>query len=133
MIEFTFSVNDTDSELVVMSKHRRFIISVSAENLSSLASLKGKYLFYLDVVENFELDGIKVEDLYDWIVEPLLPNFHELPEIETGGTLQDFLFPETLTYTLRTDGDTVIAVPLENEEDARALFGVQLPDNIYEF
>ncbi|KAF5620890.1 kinase subdomain protein [Fusarium tjaetaba] len=65
VIEFTFSNNDTDSELVVMCNYRQFIISVSADSFAQSAALRNKYLFLLEVADNHELDGYTVEDLPD--------------------------------------------------------------------
>lgn len=127
---FTFSIEDTDSELVVECNHQRFIITLSADNFSQSTSLRDRYLFFLEVAENFELDGYTVEDFYDWIVDPLLPIFTELPEKDPDSTLQDFLFPETHAFTVKADGETMVAVPCDGKETATPLFGIYLPDDI---
>jgi hypothetical protein len=60
-------------------------------------------MFFLEVADDFELDGYTVEDFYDWIIEPFLPKFRELPKITTTLTSQNFLFPETYTYDIQGD------------------------------
>lgn len=130
VIEFTFSENDTHSELVVMCAYHRFIISLSADNFSPSSILRNKYLYFLKVAENYELDGYTIDDFHDWIVEPLLPIFRELPEVGTDLTLQDFLFPKTHLYTLRAEGDNLAATPLEGEDVTEPIFGVHLSDDI---
>ena len=129
VLMFTFSDRNTDSELVVMCKKRRFIIRMFADNFVHSSVLRDRYLFFLEVAENFELDGYTVEDFYDWIVEPLLPIFGQLPEI-TGSTLQEFFFPETDLYTLRADGETMKAILCDEKETPDPVFGVYLPENI---
>ncbi|RYO86423.1 hypothetical protein DL766_005968 [Monosporascus sp. MC13-8B] len=130
VLEFTFSNRNTNSELMVMCNHRRFIIRLFADNFSQSPLLKSRYLFFLEVAEKFEKDGYTVEDFYDWIVEPLLPVFRELPENVAGSTLQEFLFPETHVYTLRADGERVAAIPYDEKETMAPVFGVYLPNNI---
>ncbi|KAI5465123.1 hypothetical protein BGZ63DRAFT_379387 [Mariannaea sp. PMI_226] len=131
VLEFTFSDRNTNSELVIMCKNRRFIIHLFADNFSQSILLKKQYLFFLEVAENFELDGYTVEDFYDWIVEPLLPILRELPESDVGLTLDDFFSPETHIYTLKAHGDKVAAIPFDREKTPAPVFGVCLPDNIY--
>ncbi|KAF5971648.1 cocaine esterase [Fusarium bulbicola] len=111
VLEFTFSSQDTDTEFVVMCNYRQFIISASADSFSKSAALRNKYLFFLKVADNYELDGYTLEDFYDWIVEPLLPEFRELPEITSTLTLHHFLFPKTHKYDIREDEDQLVAVP----------------------
>lgn len=129
VIEFSFSNLDTDSELVVMCNYRQFMISLSADSFSESSALKSKYMFFLEVAENYELDGYTINDIYDWIVEPLLPIFKELPEMNTSLSLQTFLFPETYTYNLRADGDRVVAVLYDGSGNVAPLFGLHLPDD----
>ncbi|KAG9253127.1 uncharacterized protein F5Z01DRAFT_659198 [Emericellopsis atlantica] len=130
VIEFTSSENDTHSELVVMCAYRRFIVTLSADNFSRSSALRKKYIFFLEVAENYEVDGYTIDDFHDWIVEPLLPIFRELPEIVTDRTLQDFLFPETYTYTLDAEGDKLAATPLERKDVTEPIFGIHLSDDI---
>ncbi|KAF5542771.1 hypothetical protein FNAPI_9870 [Fusarium napiforme] len=128
VIEFTFSNKDTDSELVVMCNYRQFIISVSADSFAQSPALKNKYLFLLEVADNYELDGYTVEDLYDWIVAPLLPKFREVPEITSTLTLQHFLFPETYRYDIQGDREQLVAVASTDSSEVKPMFGIQLPD-----
>ncbi|CAJ0551389.1 Ff.00g113190.m01.CDS01 [Fusarium sp. VM40] len=129
VIEFSFHPQDTDARLVVMCNYHQFTLSVSADSFSQSTALKSKYLFFLEVADNFELDGYTVEDLYDWILEPLLPKFRELPEITTTLTLQHFLFPETYTYDIQGDQESLVAVPSDRGDDVDSVFGLRLPDD----
>ncbi|KAG5750943.1 hypothetical protein H9Q72_007084 [Fusarium xylarioides] len=128
VIEFTCSNKDTDSELVVMCNYRQFIISVSADSFAQSPALKNKYLFLLEVADNYELDGYTIEDLYDWIVAPLLPKFREVPEITSTLTLQHFLFPETYRYDIQGDGEQLVAVASTDSSEVNPMFGIQLPE-----
>ncbi|EXA35137.1 hypothetical protein FOVG_13908 [Fusarium oxysporum f. sp. pisi HDV247] len=127
-IKFSFSSQDTDSELVVMCNYRQFIISASADSFSQSPALKSKYLFFLEVADNYELDGYTLEDLYDWIIEPLLPKFRQLPEITSTLTLQHFLFPETYRYDIRGDGEQLVVIPSSDSSDITPIFGIPLPE-----
>jgi hypothetical protein len=62
VIEFSFSNEDSDSEIVAMCNYRRFIISFSADSFSQPSALKSKYMFFLEVAESYKLDGYTVED-----------------------------------------------------------------------
>jgi hypothetical protein len=128
VIEFSFSSQDTDSELVIMCNYRQFIISASADSFSQSPALKSKYLFFLEVADNYELDGYTLEDFYDWVVEPLLPKFRQLPEITSTLTLEHFLSPETHRYNIRGDGEELVVVPSDDSTEMTAMFGIQLPE-----
>ncbi|KAL9567434.1 hypothetical protein ACKAV7_008384 [Fusarium commune] len=128
VLEFTFHNEETDSELVIMCNYHKFIISISSDSFSQSPALESKYLFFLKVAENFELDGYTVEDFYDWIAEPLLPKFRQLPEVTASLTLQDFLFPETSRYNMRGEGETLVAIPSDGSGDVAPIFGIDLPE-----
>lgn len=130
LIEFNFSNQETDSEFVFMCNYRQFILSVSADSFSQSPALKDKYLFFLEVAKNFELDGYTVEDLYDWIAEPLLPKFKQLPDVPTPLTLQHFLFPESYKYDVQCEGDKLVVVSSDGSDDVAPLFGIRLPEDI---
>ncbi|POR33089.1 Serine/threonine-protein kinase PKH1 [Tolypocladium paradoxum] len=131
VLEFTFSDRNTDSELIIMCNKKCFVMHSAAANFSDSPQLKERYRFFLEVARNFELDGYTVEDFYDWAVEPLLPVFRDLPSIQEGHSfLDEYLFPETLVYTLRADSGELVAAPLEStpRRETRSRFGVVLPD-----
>lgn len=129
MLEFEFGILDHDSQLVALCNGRRVVIRLSPNNFTS-ASIKEKYLFFIEVADNFELDGYTVEDFYDWIAEPLLPFFEQLSQLDSvPSILEAFLFPDTHFYTLRSDGEALVAVPDPNEKLAVPLFGARLPDS----
>ncbi|KAI1009115.1 hypothetical protein LB504_003074 [Fusarium proliferatum] len=128
VILFTFSDRNTDSELAVMCNNKRFIIRLSAETFSESPKLKERYLFFLRVAEEFELDDVTVEDFWDWIVDPLLPIFRELPIADqaTQRTLDDFFNPETFVYTFQTVYDE--RVPQVDRDAAhQSPFGISVP------
>lgn len=81
---------------------KRFAIHLSADNFSASPELRARYLFLLQVVEEFEINGVIVEDFWDWAVEPLLPILWKLPTRDKAAqpTLNDFFNPETFVYTL---------------------------------
>ncbi|KAM4066783.1 kinase [Hirsutella rhossiliensis] len=131
VLEFTFSDRNTDSELIIMCNKTCFVVHLAAANFSESTKLKEKYIFFLDVARHFELDGYTVEDFYDWAAEPLFPVFQSMPPLdETRLTLNEYLFPDTLFYTLRADARELVAVPLNNSprRKTRSRFGVALPN-----
>lgn len=129
VILFYFNTKSTSSELTVMCNSKRFILRLLAENLSESPKLKERYLFFLQVADEFELDGFTVEDFWDWAVEPLFPLFRELhsPDKTRQSTLDDFFSPETFVYTLRAVSDDLVPEKCESEEP-ESMFGALLPD-----
>ncbi|SCV40020.1 uncharacterized protein FFB14_07369 [Fusarium fujikuroi] len=130
VLEFTFSAKDTDTEFVVMCNYRQFIIHASADSFSQSPTLKNKYLFFLKVADNYELDGYTLEDFYDWIIEPLLPEFRQVSEMTVPLTLQHSLFPETRRYDIRVDGDKLVAFQSKDSNEVTSIFGIHLPEEI---
>jgi hypothetical protein len=132
VIEFTFSKTDSDSELVVMCNGRCFIIQLFADQLSE--SLRDQYLFFLRVAENLELDGLYVQDFWNWAVEPLIPFFRAVGPDDKARqpTLDNFLFPETFVYTLRAVSGQLIPEPKDRNhaEHVEPRFGIPLADGI---
>ncbi|KAF5533253.1 kinase subdomain-containing protein [Fusarium mexicanum] len=131
VILFTFSDRGTDSELVVMCNNKRFVIRLSADTFSESPKLKERYLFFLQIAEEFELDGVTVEDFWDWIVYPLLPIFRELstPDQDELQTLDGFFNPETFVYTIQTVSDERIP-QLDSDAEYQSPFGIYVPDEL---
>ncbi|KAF5608146.1 kinase subdomain-containing protein [Fusarium pseudoanthophilum] len=131
VILFTFSDRDTDSELVVICNDKCFVIHLSADTFSKAPKLKERYLFFLQVAEEFELDGVTVEDFWDWIVDPLLPIFRELPtpDPDAPQTLDGFFNPETFAYTFQTVSGERIP-QLDRDAEHRSPFGISVPDEL---
>ncbi|SCN63870.1 uncharacterized protein FFB20_00087 [Fusarium fujikuroi] len=121
VIQFTFSDRNSDSELAVMCNNKRFIIHLSVDTFSESPKLKDRYLFFLQVAEEFELDS-------DWIVDPLLPIFRELPTPDQADlqTLHGFFNPETFVYTFQTVSDDRIP-HLDRDAQHQSLFGISVP------
>ncbi|KAJ4328600.1 hypothetical protein N0V84_000959 [Fusarium piperis] len=129
VIGFYFSNRNTNSELTVMCNGKRFVLRLFADNLSESPKLRERYLFFLQVAHEFELDGFTVEDFWDWATEPLFPIFRELPSLDKTkqSTLDDFFNPETFVYTLRAVSDELVPEKCENEEP-ESMFGALVPD-----
>ncbi|KAJ4230720.1 hypothetical protein NW757_013985 [Fusarium falciforme] len=129
VIGFHFSNRNTNSELMVMCNGKRFVIRLFADNFSESPKLRELYLFFLQVAEEFELDGFTVEDFWDWAVEPLLPLFRKLPTPDKTwqSTLHDFFNPETFVYTLRAVSDELVPEQYGNSL-TESRFGVFLAD-----
>ncbi|KAI6774847.1 hypothetical protein HG530_001605 [Fusarium avenaceum] len=131
VIHFTFSDRDTDSKLVVMCNDKCFVIRLSADNFSESPKLKERYLFFLKVADEFELDGVTVEDFWDWIVDPLLPIFRKLPmpDRATPRTLDGFFNPETFVYTFQTVSNERLP-QLDTDAQHQSSFGISVPDEL---
>ncbi|KAH7122972.1 hypothetical protein EDB81DRAFT_224653 [Dactylonectria macrodidyma] len=127
VIEFTCSLTDTDSTLIVTCNSRRVVINIFADNFSSTPALKEKYVFFLD---NFDSDIDAEEDFYDWVGEPMLPIFRQLGSLEPiPRSLDVFLSPETYYYTLRADGDSLVAIPRPETKPTSPMFGISIPED----
>ncbi|KZZ95361.1 Protein kinase-like domain protein [Moelleriella libera RCEF 2490] len=126
VIEFTFSNLDADAELVVMCNHVRFVIHATEDGFASSPQSRERYLFFLKVAENYELDGYTVDDFYDWALEPLLPVLCEHTQtLKTGkATLHDFLHAPIVEYTLGAESDKLVLRPRKGHAETRLMFGV---------
>ncbi|GKU14668.1 protein kinase [Fusarium langsethiae] len=131
VIGFSFSDKNTNSELEVMCNGKCFVIHSSADYFSESPELKKRYQFFLEVAEEYEINGVTVEDFWDWIVEPLLPLFRRLPAPDNAGrsTLHDFFKPETFVYTLRAHSEKLIP-ELDRKRQKEPRFGIFLTDDI---
>lgn len=114
-----------------MCNDRCFVICLSADTFSKSPKLKARYLFFLQVAEQFELDGVTVEDLWDWIVDPLLPIFRDLPTPDKAAprTLDGFFKPETFVYTFQVVSDERIP-QLDRDAEHQSPFGISIPDEL---
>ncbi|KAH7308526.1 hypothetical protein B0I35DRAFT_442125 [Stachybotrys elegans] len=129
MLDFTFHVEHTDATLVTLYEGHRIVAHLLADNFSQSPTLKEKYLFFLQVADEYELDGYTVEDFYDWIAEPLLPIFKLLgASTNSLDTLEGFFYPETHSYDIKADGDALVAVPRGGAEPA--LFGIHVAEDL---
>ncbi|KLP04396.1 uncharacterized protein Y057_7708 [Fusarium fujikuroi] len=102
VIQFTFSDRNSDSELAVMCNNKRFIIHLSVDTFSESPKLKDRYLFFLQVAEEFELDSADLQ------------------------TLHGFFNPETFVYTFQTVSDDRIP-HLDRDAQHQSLFGISVP------
>ncbi|KAI9147527.1 hypothetical protein HJFPF1_12553 [Paramyrothecium foliicola] len=132
MLEFTFSVEHEDARLVTVCNKRRVIIKVEAKDLKPSPQIIKQYRFFLQVAEEFELDGYAVEDFYDWIAEPLLPVFHKLGAMEKkSDSLDSFFNPDVFHYSLRAEDNTLIASEQPEDEDELPIYGAQIREEDY--
>lgn len=132
MLEFTFSLEHEDARLVVVCNKRRVVIDIEVEDLHPSPQILKQYRFFLQVAEEFELDGYTVEDFYDWIAEPLLPIFHELGAMEKkDDSLDTFFNPEVFRYSLRVQGDSLVAFKQQEDEDEMPIFGARIREEDY--
>jgi len=102
---FMFSSLDTDSTLTVMFCGLRMYIDIVAVNLQKSPSRLDEYIHFLKVADACELDGLTVEDFYDWIFEGCSSTFAQVarPALPTKLTLADHLYPATRCYSLYAD------------------------------
>lgn len=109
--EFVFSDRNTDSELTIMCHGNRVHITISAENLSGSSAVQSQYLHYLKVAESYELDGLTVDDFYDWILELCAPKLH-LPRASRHRTLslEEYLYLPNYHYALSATHDGALAL-----------------------
>jgi hypothetical protein len=102
---FTFSDHNTDSTLTVIYCGIRTDIDILAANLELSPKKLTEYLHFLKVADAWELDGITVEDFYDWVLEGCRSTFAKIsrPILPTAPTLANYLYPETQCYYLHAD------------------------------
>ncbi|KAI1370112.1 hypothetical protein F4677DRAFT_439270 [Hypoxylon crocopeplum] len=117
-----------------MCNGKRLVIRLFAEFFDESPQLKERYLFFLRVAEEFEIDGLTVDDFYDWVIEPFLPLLRDLPSLNGGAvsTLHDFFFPETEFFALCAVAEALTPLPYVTSEvdgdDPR--YGVRLPNEL---
>lgn len=114
-----------------MCNYVRFVIHASEDGFTSSPQIKEKYIFFLQVAENYELDGYTVDDFYDWALEPLLPILCEQTHVLKAGiaTLHDFLYAPIREYTLEAESDKLVLRPREEHTETRLMFGVSQADS----
>ena len=116
-----------------MCRGNRIHITISAKNLQRSVVVRSRYLHFLKVAEAYDLDGLTVDDFYDWILESCAPELLRLPRSIhcTGASLEDFIRPWTLHYALSAAEDDSLTlldqktVPMEHLS-----FGVTLSDEL---
>jgi hypothetical protein len=131
---FTFSVNDTDSSLTVIFCGIRMYIDIFATNLELSPKRLSEYLHFLKVADACELDGITVEDFYDWALEGCDSTFSQIvrPILPTAPTLADYLYPETHCYYLHADEhDTLQLIATANYPIRRVAPGIRVSNGSF--
>ena len=66
---FTFSDRDTNFSLTAMFCGLRIYVDIFAGNLQRSTKRPDEYLQFLKVADAHELDGLTIEDPYDWVLE----------------------------------------------------------------
>jgi hypothetical protein len=114
----------TDTNLIVRSKGKRFLITLTAETFKDSPAIQQQYLEYLKPLQLENLsDNVTLED---WILDPFLAIFRALTPLPVGSyTLEDYLSAETLSYTLRVAGEERIPVLYDEPPSVRDM-GVPL-------
>ncbi|KIJ39042.1 hypothetical protein M422DRAFT_210551 [Sphaerobolus stellatus SS14] len=113
VVKFVFSSFSTDSDLMVMCYNQRFHITLLADHFAAVPDIEETYRRFLQVAEEGELD----EDSYEWILDPFVQLFETVACDRNGGptTLQEFLFPKTVGYTLVATKEGLQVKPHHNE------------------
>lgn len=132
VIEYVFGIHDTLSALTVMCNGTRFRITMKAESFDDSPSIKQKYLHFLEVAEAYELDGLTVDDFYDWVLEPFHSIFSmvTLPAQTTPISLHHHLFARTIHYTLRAVNAKLTPLRISEADFGRLPAGVCLPSSL---
>jgi hypothetical protein len=102
---FTFSAHNTRSSLTVIFCGLRMYIDIFATNLELSPKRLSECLHFLKVADACEVDGITVEDFYNWVPEGCDSVFSQSvrPVLPAAPTLADILYPETRYYYLHAD------------------------------
>jgi hypothetical protein len=114
-----FSDRNTESDLIFLCHGNRIHLTVTAEALQKSPSVQSRYLHFLKVAEEYELDGLTVEDFYDWILKGCAQEFHRLPpNVPEHPTLEDFFHPPTWYYELSaSEDDSFVLTKVDGPED----------------
>ncbi|KAM0325179.1 hypothetical protein ACHAQA_007718 [Verticillium albo-atrum] len=137
VVESTFSDHDTDSEFVVMCNGSRLVIRLLEDHFSESPKSKERYLFFLKVADEGELDGQTVDDFHDWVMEPFLPILRKISGHNTSTsaepTLHDFFYAKTLVYTLVIAAGELFPSPCKTTKAdiERIGLGIPLPADLY--
>ncbi|KAF2010882.1 hypothetical protein BU24DRAFT_454425 [Aaosphaeria arxii CBS 175.79] len=111
-----------------------FLIQSTAENFDNSLSVKEKYLNYLERIQDDEIEDPEAwKDFNEWVLEPFEPIFRGVPLLPANEkyTLQQYLFPEIIFYTLRSVDGKLVPVPQSEEKQSDRLpFGVKLPQEL---
>lgn len=130
---FTFSDRDTDSSLTVMVCGRRMYVDIFAVNLQRSTKRLDEYLHFLKVADSYELDGLTVEDFYDWVLEGCTLTFAQIarPPLPMIPTLTDYLHPETSSYSLyANEHDELELAETANDPGKRVSPGTRVDEGL---
>jgi len=111
---FTWHDVQPDTQLIVRSNGKRFLIVITTETFKDSPPIQQQYLQYLKAIQLEDEPGDVLEDLEDWILQPFLTIFRALPPLLVESyTLQDYFSAETLSYTLRVAERERVPVPCD--------------------
>lgn len=130
---FKFSDRDTDSSLTVMFGGLRIYVVIFAVNLQRSQKQLDESLHFLKVAGAYELDGLTVENFYNWVFEGCSSSFAEVtpPALPAIPTLADYLDPATRNYSLHAnEHDELRLVETANEPGKRVLPGTRIHEDL---
>jgi hypothetical protein len=130
---FTFSDRDTDSSLTVMFCGLRMYVDIFAVNLQRSSKRLDEYLHFLKVADAYELDGLTVDDFYDWVLEGCSSTFADVtpPALPTIPSLADYLYPATRCYSLHANEyDQLELIETANDPRKRVCPGTRVHENL---
>ncbi|PYI29802.1 hypothetical protein BP00DRAFT_427061 [Aspergillus indologenus CBS 114.80] len=120
---FLFNERKRTARITVHVLDNRFIIRLCEKSFQQSPSSLEKFLLLLGRLEGkYEPDeGDALEDMHDWVLEPFVPTFELLLQhkMTRAYTFDDWLFSETLRYTVIAKDDKLTPVCLAQPERAR--------------
>ncbi|KAF2754839.1 hypothetical protein EJ05DRAFT_135368 [Pseudovirgaria hyperparasitica] len=129
--DFLWDISDHSSELTILCKGKRIRVFIDVAYLESSPSLKSQYLRYLEVADAFKLDGLTIDDFYDWILEACLPEFRKLAPSEIGPrpTIADHLSLDMLHYKMHAVAGNLTLVHCTDKRDEYIPFGSRFDED----
>lgn len=128
LVDFTYHPEYHDAQLVILCKGQMFVIDMDPKYFLDSPDQKEKYLFWIQVVDEGEVDGFVEEDFWDWAVAPLMPILEALPPSPGPETIHDFLFAKCTQYKLCAGPSGPIATLDEQASSYGSSFRVPLSE-----
>ncbi|CAH0051900.1 unnamed protein product [Clonostachys solani] len=128
LVDFTYHPEYHDARLVILCKGQMFVIDMDPDYFSDSLDQKEKYLFYIQVADEGEINGFVEEDFWDWAVAPLMPILEALPPSTGLESVHDFLFAKCTQYKLCAGPSGPIATLDEQASSYGSSFRVSLSE-----
>lgn len=120
---FLFSEKKKTARITVYVSNKLFKINLSEQSFQQSPALLESFLLLLSRLEgNHEPDdGDAWQDMHDWILEPFLPVFGVFSQHQNPRkyTFDEWLFPETLCYTVSVTEGNLVPVSLTQQPSAK--------------